>query len=221
MSATINSTAKHLRNALITISRRIKTVHSLVVALQLLRTGELSQLPLLCSKAESKFFHRSVSTVSSVTLSGYLLQQGKTVRKNKQWQKETHTNTRKTNNFNLVCHVLKWILKVVLCRIDSNVRNITYCRYTGSLFYLTNIVCHCDLYEKLRYMRNDTGHLKYTAAAAAAARLWRHRTRRSYLKYIDRNSNRPNHLCWCVLSPQQPRYMLLLIWSTVRQRAHD
>jgi hypothetical protein len=60
------------------------------------------------------------------------------------------TNTPKINNFNLVCHVLMWILKGVLCRVDTNVRNITYCRYTGSLFYLTNIVCHYDLKEKAK-----------------------------------------------------------------------
>jgi len=53
-----------------------------------------------------------------------------------------------------------WILKGVMCRIDTKVRNITYYRYTGSLFHLTNIVCHYDLYEKLRDMRNDTRHLK-------------------------------------------------------------
>jgi hypothetical protein len=75
----------------------------------------------------------------------------------------THTHTHKytkINNFKLVCYVLNWILKGVLCRIDSNVRNIIYCRYTGSLFYPTSIVCHYDLYEKLRDMRNDTVHIK-------------------------------------------------------------
>jgi hypothetical protein len=75
-------------------------------------------------------------------------------------KRHTHTNTPKINNFTLLCQVLNWILKGVLRRIDTNVRNVTYCRYTESLFYLTNIVCHYDLYEKLRDMRNETGRLK-------------------------------------------------------------